>query len=349
MWVKCSIPLLIILMQFIFLGCNHKDLCYSHPHDKTMKIVFHWQIDSIPEIESMFTAFFPFESDYKNNHRYGDLPTEGGYIKYLSPGKYRVVSFNNSDRVQSRNSDNFETLELYTRTAIPFEGLSFRISDSNLPKAPESENEEMIISPDLLFGSVMPLIEIFDDGKVNIFDENGELQSVIEEVDGMLELPVKTFSLTEKYDFKILNIENQDNIYQFSVTLSGMKGTYRFSTGMCNEKPYTLILEGEKSGDDMIQGEFYSFGTCHKSDYNRVMVYVITRDGKKLSYGSGMKSTSDKFDVTQQLLQKGEDGIYHIVIDGLSIPEFEGVEVTGGNGFNANVGEWITEEIDIVI
>ena len=42
-----------MLLILLFASCEHKDLCYSHPHDKEVRILFDWSnihVDNIPKV-----------------------------------------------------------------------------------------------------------------------------------------------------------------------------------------------------------------------------------------------------------------------------------------------------------
>lgn len=75
-------------LVFIFLwmgltACEHKDLCYDHPHFATVRVVFDWtKISNHDKPEGMRVVFYP--TDDESNTWIFDFPGgEGG--KWSSP------------------------------------------------------------------------------------------------------------------------------------------------------------------------------------------------------------------------------------------------------------------------
>lgn len=85
-------------LVFIFLwigltACEHKDLCYDHPHFATVRVIFDWtKISNHDKPEGMRVVFYP--TDDESNTWIFDFPGgEGGEVE-LPENDYRVICFN---------------------------------------------------------------------------------------------------------------------------------------------------------------------------------------------------------------------------------------------------------------
>ncbi|WP_195564951.1 DUF5119 domain-containing protein, partial [Bacteroides xylanisolvens] len=85
-------------LVFIFLwmgltACEHKDLCYDHPHFATVRVVFDWtKISNHDKPEGMRVVFYP--TDDESNTWIFDFPGgEDGEVE-LPENDYRVICFN---------------------------------------------------------------------------------------------------------------------------------------------------------------------------------------------------------------------------------------------------------------
>ena len=72
-------------------ACEHKELCYEHPHAGFVRVLFDWS--RLPEAnpECMYVRFFPEEGGSPVQYEF--TGREGGTVQ-LSPGNYRVVGDN---------------------------------------------------------------------------------------------------------------------------------------------------------------------------------------------------------------------------------------------------------------
>ena len=85
-------------LVFIFLwigltACEHKDLCYDHPHFAKVRVVFDWtKISNHDKPEGMRVVFYP--TDDESNTWIFDFPGgEDGEVE-LPENDYRVICFN---------------------------------------------------------------------------------------------------------------------------------------------------------------------------------------------------------------------------------------------------------------
>ena len=72
-------------------SCNHKDLCYSHPHDQEVRILFDWsniREENIPKVVAVV-----FRNEETNTVVEFALPPEGGIVM-IPNGAYEFTAYN---------------------------------------------------------------------------------------------------------------------------------------------------------------------------------------------------------------------------------------------------------------
>lgn len=97
--MKTFILYILLLCCAVLTACEHKDLCYNHPHDKELRIRFDWSaIDKkhIPNVVKVICS--PLWMDEKNKYLEFDLPPEGGIVR-VPDGEYELMAYNNDSPV----------------------------------------------------------------------------------------------------------------------------------------------------------------------------------------------------------------------------------------------------------
>lgn len=72
-------------------SCEHKDLCYSHPHDQEVRILFDWsniREENIPKVVAVV-----FRNEETNTVVEFALPPEGGIVM-IPNGAYEFTAYN---------------------------------------------------------------------------------------------------------------------------------------------------------------------------------------------------------------------------------------------------------------
>ena len=73
-------------------SCEHKELCYYHPHAAKVKVVFDWRDAPQADPDGMCVYFYPLEGG--SGYRFDFNNTTGGEVD-LRVGKYLVLCYNN--------------------------------------------------------------------------------------------------------------------------------------------------------------------------------------------------------------------------------------------------------------
>lgn len=111
--MKTFILYILLLCCAVLTACEHKDLCYNHPHDKELRIRFDWSaIDKkhIPNVVKVICS--PLWMDEKNKYLEFDLPPEGGIVR-VPDGEYELMAYNNDSPVNQVVQQHLSIPDLY--------------------------------------------------------------------------------------------------------------------------------------------------------------------------------------------------------------------------------------------
>lgn len=323
-------------------ACEHKELCYDHPHTADVDIVFDWQTYSPDaednnEVESMCLWFYPVDDE---GHRTGDpiyyslKGMKGGRIS-VPVGRYGVIYYNNDyERVQFRGVEKFLTHECYTRAGGLFESVYGNASAYDAPRAEGTEEEPVKITPDKMWGDNAMNVNITEDGLSYWFIRDGETEiTTIDNPDNrFLLMPHEQVC---DYTYEIVNVENLKHVSQVCATLSGMSGSVFCAREALTEECVTLPVATFSDGKTTLTGAFHTFGQCEDNEDKHILtVYVWLEDGTKWYYEN---------DVTDQVNHAPDRRNVHIFIDGLKLPK----PIENGGGFQPDVEDWNQVDVDI--
>ncbi len=307
-------------------SCEHKELCYTHPHTGVVRVEFDWTDAPEADVATMTICFYNAETGALTKVCYADA--QNGMDVPLANGTYSVITYNsNSDAVYAEDIDNFDTHYLTTRQGSmtePSAGYSDSKSD-NVPRVPSAADEQVRITADQMWGCSQTDIEVMV--------AEGEVQIIT----------LTPYELTCTYTYEIRNVENLASVVRMNAALTGMSGALYPSTDMVDEAPVTLPLTSEWSGNT-IYGKFYTFGHNESNNTRKFLtLYVWSTDGAQHSYGT--TGNDALFDVTEQVVNAPDPHNVHIVIDGLVL--YKADPSASDGGFQVSVDDWDDENHDI--
>lgn len=346
--IKKILTATLCLLAVVLVGCEHKDLCYHHPHQVKLRVVFDW-VDAPDANPSGMTVYF-YPQDVKEGestepYRFNFLGTEGGEIE-LPQGHYKAITYNNdSELINFYSTNQFETHYATTRRGSMFEPIYGNGSKASAPRAKGSEEEDITITPDMLWGCTATDIYVTTTGTSYIcVPEKNKDDYISEPV--FSKDQIITFYPHEMvchYSYEIRNVTNMQYIQQMSASLSGMSPLVYFKDDELGLECVTHPLEAHKDEvNNSIVGSFLVFGHNEQNVApHRMLLYVWLTNGQKVYFGS----TNSKFDVTEQIHQAPDKRHVHLIIDGLDIPKPLGDEP----GFDPSVDDWQDEDHDIEI
>lgn len=334
LWLPC-------MAAWLFASCEHKDLCYDHPHTTDVHVVFDWSYapdaEQNNEVEGMCLWFYPVD---ERGNRTGDpiyqslSGMKGGKVD-IPVGRYQVLYYNNDyERVQFRGIESFFTHECYTREGGVFEALYGNTASDRAPRADGTHDEPVRITPDKMWGDNAMNVEITENGLSYWFIRDGETEiTTIENPDNIFKL--MPHEQVCDYTFEVRNVENLKYATQVCATLSGMSGSVFCAEEELDDECVTLPLEAASDGTSTITGAFHTFGHHDANDERHILtIYAWMQDGNG-AYGS--------VDVTDQVDKAKDKRNVHIVVDGFKLPK----PITNGGGFHPEVEDW--EQVDVNI
>lgn len=315
--IKKTSILLIVALSLLLGACDHKELCYLHPHGVTLRVVYDWK--EAPEANPVgMCAFFYHEDPDVAPVRFDFLGTQGGQVE-LIPGTYRVITYNNdTEVVKLGNTNDYDRHYAFTREGHILEPI-YGNSMQRPPRVEDTEDERVMITPDMLWGCTAVEVKV----------TNAEDQVIT----------LYPHPMLCHYSYEVRNVKNLKHVSQMSGALSGMAPSMLLSTEELHTEPVTLPFGARRDGESSICGEFYTFG--HHEDVDkphRMAFYMVMDDGSKFSF-----TTGSNLDVTQQVHTAPNPRRVHIIIDGLDLP----TPIENGNGFKPEVDDWNDIQQDI--
>lgn len=299
-------------------ACEHKDLCYDHPHDKEIRINFDWSETRPENIPQVMRVVFHIPNDDPDVEY--DLPPSGGIVK-VPDGVYEILTYDNdnvSAEWDNANDGNIETTIFHTPKwkAIPQSG-------------------EIYVAPEHFCSDILP--------QMVLSDNPGNRSITL--------VPERKVSLVTYEIHGIRKLERADAIYG---TLSGVSTEFALAEECCVEsrvegEEHTIGFEADIT-DGEITGKFYVLGcgfTLHEVEEHEnehiFTVYIVNKQGKYISI---------PVDVTEQLSCERSYGKVvdrHLVINlDTEVPD-KGNEGGTGSFFDPDVDEWEDVEEDIPV
>ena len=327
---------ILLIMVFMLSACEHKELCYKHPHKVRVKVVFDWKYAPEAEPKGMCVCFYSLEGGGYQRFDFNNI--EGGTVE-LHVGKYRLLSYNNdTECVNFLNAGSFDNHSATTREGNVLEPI-WGNTVAPAPRASGTDEEKVVISPDMMWGCNVLDVEITDHGVCHACVSHESDAELVENNEHIIALYPR--ELVCSYTYEVRNVKNMEYMQQMCGTISGMSGMLTLSTEELGAEPVTIPFESVKADDSTITGKFYTFG--HNEDNSaphKMVFYVIMNDGTKYCF-----KDSKQLDVTDQVDNAPNQRRVHIIIDGLDLPQ----SIEQGDGFIPSLGDWNVEENEIVV
>lgn len=304
----------VIIVMIMLSSCEHKELCYSHPHTVSINVVFDWRNAPDARPETMSVYLFPENGGGPLRYEFVDIA--GGTIE-VPPGEYKGLCVNSdTEKLNYRGSNNWDTFEIYSRPTELLRSLGMSLGTA--PRANGTEQEEVVMEAEQLFTHRVTGIEI----------RMGVEQTITF-------YPAVSVST---YTYEIINAKNLQYVIGMSGSISGMAGGMFIGEGTLADSPSMVPFGSRIVMPSTVNGGFLTFGyNPHTSHSHQLVIYAVMSDNSKWYYS---------YDVTDQVRNAPDPYRVHIVLDGLPLPK---PLVNGGGGFNPEVDDWgsVEEEIEM--
>lgn len=317
-------------------SCEHKELCYHHPHTVTLRVEFDWRDAPEADPDGMCVYFYPEGGG--SGERIDFNNTTGGEVS-LRVGRYKVLCFNNdTEAVQFYNADDFATHGVFTREGNVLEPI-YGNGATYAPRAADTEDERVVICPDMMWGCTATEVEVTEAGVSYVCVKPGEAGEPVENDEQVITLYPHELVCT--YTYEVRNVTNLKHMTQMCGSISGMSGVLTFSTEELGRECVTLPFGAEAQGESTVVGKFYTFGHhTDNPDPHKMVFYVVMDDGAKYCY-----KDSKNLDVTEQVHNAPDRRHVHLIIDGLDLPQ----PIENGHGFDPSVDDWEIVQEDIIM
>ncbi len=316
--VKLSVIISLITLSLMTVSCRHKDLYMEDELSQHVYVKFDWQ--KAPQANPKSMAFYLYESDYTSPVRYIFSNSTGGEIRVPFGTHHSLcLDGDNISWAHLRNQERLGTFELSTLDSEVMPAIG--ISSAGIPRARDTEDERMAVTPGMAWGSTLE--------NIRIVPHNGN--------DTIIMYPEE---LVCHYTVDIYDVDNLEGVATTDIdaTLSGMAEAVNVSSNTGADSPVTMTFQlTTDSEQKSLHREFLTFGECANNKVQHFLtVYMVLTDGSKWWHS---------FDVTDQVSSAPDPRHVHIILRGLPLPEPppEG----GGAGLRPNVNDWQPVNIDL--
>jgi hypothetical protein len=314
---------LLFFATIVATSCEHKELCYDHLHTARINVIFDWMYAPTATPKGM--TLYLFSQTKSTTERYDFMNMTGGEIVAFADDYTAVCVNNDTENIRyttaevGADTDVSETMVITTATGdtpTRLNSISTKAA-RKAPRASTTEDQRIALEPDM----------IWTDRQRNLTFVKGEALQTL------TLYPQQAFCT---YTVRVLNVDNIENVTEFSATLSGLAGGYIPSADQLTDELVTVPFEMAVDLDrGEIDGTFLTFGHCPGDADNShiITVYAVMSDGSK--YYSNI-------DVTEQVHNAADQRNVEIVVDGLPLPA---PSMTGG--FDLTVDTWNTIVIEL--
>ena len=331
--------LLVAVVAIGFASCEHKDLCYLHPHGLEIEVVFDWE--NAPEANPKGMCLYFYPQDGGDPRRF-DLSKDGGKV-YLQVGKYNVVIYNNDSEYTRYAFTNFYDHMLYTRDSGILEPIGRGRRSGGIPRPPESDNESVRLAPDMMWGCSAMNIEVTDDGTKFTHEVIGS-----DKKEPQLKLDtVNKFKFTFfpeelmcRYTYEVINLKNFEYVGEVCGMLTGMSGGLTIATGEIGKGLVSLPVEAFRDGEnEKITGLFHTFGHHPENEQKHyMMMYFCYSDDRIYPY---------YWDLTDQVNNAPNPRRVHLILDATNVDLPDAIK--NGSGFIPTVDDFYEVNEDITM
>lgn len=272
-----------------------------------LQVVFDWKYAPEARPASMRLYLFPETEGTPLLYEFGNHT--GGTIT-VPAGNYRALCMNNdTELILFRNANHYENLEAYlTDGTFP----------RPVPRSGGTAEQKVKSTPDKLWSDRVENVKI-------LVSAEGQT----------LTLYPKT--ILRHYTVEIRNVENLQYLTEGEIfgSLTNMSDGFMLGINQPAEELATLPFDMTPDGKSTVNADFYTFGYPSTSTETQYLtVYAILNDGKKYSF---------TYDVTSKIHNAPDPANVHILLEGLPLPK----PINNGEGFNPEIDEWSSTEIEI--
>lgn len=311
--------LFILLLPLLVTACQYKELCYDHNHLGEVQVAVDWNQHPDASPTGMTVLFYREGEPI----RYDFTGKDGGVAR-LPEGRWQAACYNNdTEAIRYRGTESIATLEAYTRTSSIAEGTKLQFTKGTMPRAKGTEDEDVILEPDLLWGGAGALFDV----------QAGQSQTTT----------IAPLELVRDITITIYDVPNLQYTAGLGGSLTGLAGSVFVATGQTSEDHVTQAFEVTKADATTLRIHIRTFGHCPHAEEgiendHKLVIYAVLADGSQWYYTS---------DVTGQMHDEelNPPGDYHIEVEIEDIPIPK--PIVNGSGFQPTIDGWQGVEINV--
>lgn len=302
--------LILLLIAIVAQGCIHREL--DEISSGYVEVVFDWRYAPEANPESMRLFLFPQNG---GEPAVCDFVGRNGGIIRVAPGVYNAICINSDRRNVIYNQRNLFDKFVVTTPEV-----------NNVQFTSGAENQKIMMHPPVLWTSSEIGFDIIVDGRIH----KNSKPEINHQIFYMYPKPI-----IDTYIVTVKNVRNAQYLYSLNGTISNMSDGYLAGPQIHTDTSILLSFNlAHNLGDANAEGMFLTFGHCPDSrGSHKLMLYATLIDGSKHYY---------EFDVSDQAHNPpDENGIYHIVVEFIDIPE------PSGSGLDLDINNWSNTDIFI--
>lgn len=307
----------LLLAAQVLSSCEHKELCYDHPHQQNVEVAFDWSEAPDANPASMSVYLYPVDGGAPKSYELTSL--QGGYIS-VAPGVYNVLCVNSDKETHLiKGMDKFETFEVTSAHTRELQGFLSTMAQS-APRATDAENEPWMVEPEMLWSAHVERVVVKERGEKTL-------------------ITMKPKARVNSCSVEIKNVKNLHGVKTLRATISGLAGGWLAGLDKLSDAKVTIPFNLTGNADQTtLSGNLSLFGHCPIQPVrHKVMIYAELKDGSHWNYEK---------DVTDQIHDPEHQDETHIKVEIENLPLPKPVP-DNGSGLAPNVGKWNEIHINI--
>lgn len=213
-------------------SCQHKDLCYDHPHNGKLRVVFDWTKASGTVDENMELFLFPDGGGPALHYQFYNM--SGGVIE-VPAGVYRAVCANAG------------------AGANRFEGTSASYGEFKVTTRAVNKAGDIIVEPDMLYSDHL--------------DDGIDIDGVSEQT--LVMYPVQK---APRYTVILRNVRNLNGAKSCAASLSNLSCGYLAALDEAYDDSHIQNFDMSRSGETELEGPFIFFGHRHSGQRAHILM-----------------------------------------------------------------------------
>ena len=191
-----------LMMAELLSSCEHKELCYDHPHRQNVEVTFDWSEAPDANPATMSLYLYPDEGGEPIRYEFTD---KNGETISVPAGTYYAICVNSDKETHRINGkEKFNTFEVTSAETQALQGLLASMAKFE-PRARGTEKERVMLGPAMLYSAHAERV---------VIKPAGEMSTIT----------MKPKSRVKYFSVEIKNVENIRSVKAMSASLSGLSG-----------------------------------------------------------------------------------------------------------------------------